>query len=816
MRLSELTTGQEAYIKGIIGEGSISQRIHEMGFVPGQKIKAIKSAPLKDPVEFDIMGYKLTIRQCDAERILIEPEYRKAQRTNNSALRLDIPENSTPLFIDELTPLNPKKVINVALVGNPNCGKTTIFNFSTNSREHVANYSGVTVAAKEAQLKVDGYTINVIDLPGTYSLTAYSPEELFVVDYLEKSKPDLVINVVDAGNLERNLFLTTQLIDMQVKSVIALNMFDELSARGEKLDYQQLGTLLGMPVIPTVGKKGKGLKELFQTVIDVFENRASTIRESRINYGDEIEQSIESTMSLLGQKRNSAQPASRLKVLQMLCGILSTYEEPLLKHAEIRNHCQEQRTKAEREIQSALSTHVINTRYGYIEGALAETYKRVCAPRETATQRIDHILTHRLIGIPVFFAIIWFIFFATFKLGQYPMQGIEILVGWIGNGVLALVPEGIVSSLLVDGIIGGVGGVIGFLPNIIILFFLISVLEDSGYMARTAFLMDKAMHKIGLHGKSFIPLLMGFGCNIPAIMATRTIESKRDRIVTMFITPFMSCSARLPVYVLFITAFFPKMQSLILFSIYGIGIMAAMLTAIILNKTVFKKVESPFVMELPPYRMPTLKAISKQTWFKTSHFVKKMGTVILFASVLIWALGYFPRNKEIIAHYDEKIEQLKANPGENTEAQIQQLENLKEADLLEQSFISRIGKVLEPVFRPLGFDWKMSVSVLTGIMAKEVVVSSMGILYQTGSDSDEASLALIGRLQAAKQESGKPLVAYFSFLIYVLLYFPCLGTLVAIRKETTRLKWTLFAAAYPLGFAWIVSMLIYQIGSAFV
>ena len=823
MNLSELKTGEKACITGISGKGAIKKRLNEMGFIAGRDVRAIKAAPFKDPVEYDIMGYKLTLRQKDASMIQVRPGenprvHPPVKRYHEWMFKnVDSEEEQT------LHPSGETKTIHVALVGNPNCGKTTIFNFATHSRERVANYSGVTVAAKEAQLEISGYTIKLIDLPGTYSLSSYSPEEMFVTDYLLYKKPDLVINVIDAGNLERNLFLTTQLIDAGIKTIVALNMYDELQAAGSELDYVKLGKMLGMPFVPTVGSKGKGLKELFQTVIRAYRNEEKSIRAVPITYGKEIEDALAAiTTKIHGNTFGQSQP-SRFFALQLLEGesnILSAL--PVSKRKSISEFAGIKRQAIKNVMQHDLDTEIVHQRYGFIQGALHETYQQGTSEKIKMSQKIDAVLTHKILGLPVFFGIIWFIFFATFKLGEIPMNGIEMLFGWLSGIVSGVVPQGVFNSLLVDGVIGGVGGVMVFLPNIVILFFLISLMEDSGYMARTAFLMDKSMHRAGLHGKSFIPLLMGFGCNVPAVMATRTIESKRDRMVTMFITPFMSCSARLPVYVLFISAFFPFYASFMLFGMYAIGILAALITTIILNHTVFRKTESPFVMELPPYRLPTLTAVTRHTWFKTSHFLKKMGTIILFASVIVWALSTFPQDQTIIAKYDHSQHQLalQTNAASSVHSdrirnEIAQLETLKQSELLEQSYISRIGKSIQPLFDPLGFDWRMSVSILTGLMAKEVVVSSMGILYQSGSDADESNPSFVEKLRTAQKNGNVPLIIYFGFLVFTLLYFPCLGTLVAIKKETARWKWTLFAAGYPFVFAWLVTFVLVQIGILF-
>lgn len=804
MNLSELITGQEAFITGINGNGGIKDRLNELGFIKGQKVKAIKAAPFRDPVEYEIMGYKVTIRKTDAAAINIDSS-EKAINTSYTGFRHHHVHGRRKRIRGANSDDHRSRTINVALVGNPNCGKTTIYNYATRSRERVANYAGVTVAAREARLDIYNYRINLIDLPGTYSLKAYSPEEMFVTDYLLYNKPDLVLNVVDAGNLERNLFLTTQIIDTGISTVIALNMYDELENSKGRLDHEKLGRMLGIPFVPTVGSRGTGLRELFRTIIKVYEGTDESARQAKLNYGQEIDDSIDRLMSMARDNEAHGESISRLNAIRILENDMTGM--PLLP-AGIRDRVYAYAATRRKQIESLLknniTSEIVNMRYGFIEGALAETFAPAKKQKVSISQKIDRVLTHKLLGLPVFFGLIWLIFFATFRLGDIPMGWIESLFGWMSGIISNTFEAGILSNLLSEGIIGGVGGVLVFLPNIIILFAFISLLEDSGYMARTAFLMDKVMHRAGLHGKSFIPLLMGFGCNVPAIMATRTIDSKRDRLITMFITPFMSCSARLPVYVLFISAFFPHYESIMLFSIYAIGILAALITALILNKTVFRKTESPFVMELPPYRMPTVRSVLKHTWFKTSHFLKKMGTIILFASVVIWALGYFPRDKEITDKYESMISE---NPG-NEDI----YESMKATALLEQSYISRIGKSVQPLFEPLGFDWRMSVSILTGIMAKEVVVSSMGILYQAGSGSDSNAITLVDKLRNSRAEQETPLITYFGFLVFILLYFPCMGALIAIKKETARYKWTIFSAVYPFVFAWITAFLINWVG----
>lgn len=828
MRLSELKNGNKAIISKIHGTGAFRQRIIEMGFMEGKEIEAIKRAPLMDPVEFNIMGYNVSLRRAEAEYIEILSE---------DASMLLASSQAEGVMADNYYKAGKDLTnIRVALVGNPNCGKTTLFNFASNSHERVANYTGVTVSSKEATAVVDKQKITIVDLPGTYSLSSYSPEELYVIDYLTTQRPDVVVNVVDGSNLERNLYLTTQLIDMGLPVIIALNMYDEMELNGDKLDYKKLSELLGIPVIPTVGKKGKGVKDLFKKIVRI--HKGSEVLNNRISlqYAPQVESAIEELVLHLEKiegQRLFPRLSSRFVALKMLENDRFILEkvEKLASSGELLERCKTKAKEIEKYFDKEPSHLLTDARYGFVAGALKETFEPGTRKSQKLSQKTDKVVTHRLIGLPIFFGLIWFMFYATFKVGEYPVGWIEGLLAFISSGIGSLLPEGLVHDLLVDGIIGGVGGVIVFLPSIMILFLFISLMEDTGYMARTAFLMDKAMHKMGLHGKSFIPMLMGFGCNVPAVMATRTIESKRDRILTMMAIPFMSCSARLPVYVLFISAFFPVFKGSILFSIYLIGIMAAFFTAVLLNKTIFKKAEIPFVMELPPYRLPTLKAVCKHMWFKTMFFLKKMGTIILVASIVVWALGYFPRDKKAELAHKQQIAQVETTYSQSlsqttdqkkqTALTIAKDERISELELkynaahIEQSYISKIGQFISPVFEPLGFDWKMSVSILTGVLAKEIVVSSMGVLYHADSAADETSASLIGKLQTHQQESQTPLFVYFGFLVFILMYFPCIGTLTAIRKETGNVSWMLFETVYTTTLAWIVAFAIFRVGMFF-
>jgi len=819
--LSDIKTGDEAIITKVLGHGAFRKRITEMGFVKGEKVVVIKNAPLQDPVEYEIMGYKVSLRRSEAELV-------EVISVDDIASLSEIKFEGT---IDEntlkISALEKGKVINVALVGNPNCGKTTLFNFASGSHERVGNYSGVTVDAKEAILKKEGYTFKIVDLPGTYSITEYSPEELYVRTHIMEKMPDIVINVIDSSNLKRNLFLTTQLIDMNIKVVIALNMYDELEKRAVQFDYDSLGKMMGIPIIPTVASKGIGVTELFDKLIDVYEDRDPSVRHIHINYGSFIEEAIKKIQDAIWK---NPQITDKLSSRYVAVKLLETDKTTLSQLKVFSNYDQikiiTERTIAglEKEYGERSETIITDAKYGFIDGALKETYKEPKKDRYKIKRELDDLLTHRFWGFPIFLFLMWLMFQATFTLGSYPMEWIDAVVGLLGDLLQNILPEGALQDLIVDGIIGGVGGVIIFLPNIMILFFFISLMEDTGYMARASFIMDKLMHKIGLHGKSFIPLVMGFGCNVPAIMATRTLDNKKDRILTMIITPFMSCSARLPVYVLLISAIFPQNQGLVLFTIYLIGILLAILTALIMKRIVFAKKEVPFVMELPPYRIPTIKNTSLHMWHKGQQYLKKMGTVILLASILIWGLGYFPRNIEYSTNYDAQIANVQTNAqmaGKDKAEKVFQLEVNKESERQEKSYIGQLGHSIEPIISPLGFDWKMGVSIITGLAAKEIVVSTMGILYQADLEADADSGSLKEKMMAQTHNKGElkgqkvftPLVS-FGFMLFILIYFPCVAVIAAIKKESSW-GWAIFTMVYTTSIAWVVAFATYQIGSLF-
>ena len=811
--LYDLNEGEEGIILKIKGRGQFRQRLSEMGFVIGKKVSVIKKAPLRDPVEYEIMGYHISLRNSEAQLIEID----------NSSTIKELNSSNGVLFSDDENRswLERSKNIHIALVGNPNSGKTTLFNFASGSKEKVGNYAGVTVDSKEARYKQSGYTFSIIDLPGTYSLKSYSPEEIYLRNYIFDNKPDIIVNIVDASNLERNLYLTTQLIDMGVQVVIALNMYDELEKKGDILDFTSLGNLLGVPVIPTVSSKGKGIKNLFDEIIEVYENRDPIVRHIHINYGTEIESSISAIQSKIKIEENRAFTnivSSRYLAIELLENDkeYSNSIKRCINSDEIIGVAGKEYLKLEKLFSDTVETVITDLRYGFISGALKETLKISKVKRLKKTEIIDNYLTNRYLGIPIFIFFMWLTFFSTFKLGGYPKHWMELGIGRLSELTAIVLPGGIIKDFLVDGIIGGVGGVIVFLPNIVILFLFISFMEDTGYMARAVFIMDKVMHKIGLHGKSFIPLFMGFGCNVPAIMATRIIESRRDRMITMLITPFMSCSARLPVYILFITAFFAKNQGSVLFLLYVLGSIFAILTALFLKRVFFKSQEIPFVMELPPYRIPTGRSIIKHVWFRTGIYLKKIGGIILMASVIVWILTNFPRTVSYSRDYASEIarvEKSRMAENERTES-VNKLLMEQKSEKQSKSFMGMIGHAIEPVMKPLGFDWRLSVSILSGVAAKEVVVSTLGVIYQ--ADYKAGKTSLVEKIQNQQYATGKkvftPVVA-FSFMLFILTYFPCIGVVAAIRRESGSWKWAVFTVFYTTGIAWLLSFSFYQIGS---
>lgn len=832
MKLNDLNTGEVGVITKVSGRGAFRKRITEMGFIKGKKVYVVKNAPLQDPVEYKIMGYEVSLRRSEAALIdIITPNEARGQILNNF----------NGVISDDILEETAKKVgktINVALVGNPNAGKTSIFNYASGSHEHVGNYSGVTVDFKEAKFSYKGYTFNITDLPGTYSLSAYTPEEVYVRNYIAENNPDIIVNVVDASNLERNLYLTTQLIDMDVKVAICLNMYDELERSGSKFDHKHLGQMIGIPFVPTVGSKGKGLPNLFDTIINLYTDHDKTYRHIHINYGQDVESSICAIQQLLRQpdiRPLIIKYSSRFLAIKLLDKDKEVHRiiENLPNGNNIIAVANKEIKRLEGHLNEDSETIITDAKYAFVAGALRETFKRGKPNKRRYTPIIDSFLTHKLLGFPIFLFFIWLTFYATFALGEYPMGLLEDGIGLIMQWLNSSMPDGSLKDLLVNGIINGVGNVIVFLPNILILFLFISILEDTGYMARAAFIMDKLMHKIGLHGKSFIPLIMGFGCNVPAIMATRTIESRSNRLLTMLITPLMSCSARLPVYILVLGAFFPHNAGSMLFFIYLFGILMAIIVALVFKKTIFKHKDVPFVMELPPYRIPTLKATLRHMWFKGSQYLKKMGGIILVAVIFVWVLSNFPRNiaytqdyegqkASINATYEQQINQAAELQKPSIEAKrdslIQHIDSEIQSERQKGSYLGKVGILIEPVMRPLGFDWKMSIALLSALPAKEIVVSTMGVIYQAEGDPEDDSSSLVKKLQEDKYTDGelkgqpvftKPVA--LSFLIFILIYFPCVAVVAALKKESGSWKWALFTIFYTTTLAWIAAFVVYNI-----
>lgn len=826
MKLSSLQTGEVGIIVKVSGHGGFRKRIIEMGFIEGKQVEVLLNAPLRDPVKYKIMGYEVSLRHSEADQIEVVhlddvqkgDSQDKKQNLNTATMADPYDKEDHALMPSEPSEESKRrtKTINVALVGNPNCGKTSLFNFASGAHERVGNYSGVTVDAKVGRAEYEGYEFHLVDLPGTYSLSAYSPEELYVRKQLVEETPDIVINVIDASNLERNLYLTTQLIDMHVRMVCALNMYDETEERGDHIDYEKLSELFGTPMVPTVFTSGRGVKELFHQVIAVYEGKEDEslqFRHIHINHGHEIEQGIKDIQEHLKNYPDLRQQYStRYLAIKLLEGDKDVERliQPLGDSLEIFQHRDRAAQRVKEETHNDCETAIMDAKYGFIHGALEESGYTTGDKKDTyqTTHLIDKILTNKYLGFPIFFLILLLMFTATFVIGQYPMDWIDAGVAWLGDFISQNMPDGPVKAMLVDGVIGGVGAVIVFLPQILILYFFISYMEDSGYMARAAFIMDRLMHKMGLHGKSFIPLIMGFGCNVPAVMSTRTIESQRSRLITMLILPLMSCSARLPIYVMITGSFFAlKYRSLAMLSLYVIGVLMAIVMSRLFSAFVVKGEDTPFVMELPPYRFPTWKAIGRHTWEKGKQYLKKMGGIILVASIIVWALGYFP-------HTDD--------PSVSNQQQ------------QEQSYIGRVGRAVEPVFRPMGFNWKLDVGLLAGVGAKEIVASTMGVLYSNDdSFKDDSNFSSesgkyvklhelitqdVAQLHGISYEKAQPVATLtaFCFLLFVLLYFPCIATIAAIKGETGSWGWALFAAGYTTVLAWVVSAVVFQIGCLFI
>ncbi|MDE6258739.1 MAG: ferrous iron transport protein B [Muribaculaceae bacterium] len=812
MRLSDLKPGQTGVITKILGHGAFRKRVMEIGFVKGREVSVILNAPLQDPVKYALMDYEVSLRRAEAELV----EVQLLEEWVNSRI---LPETHTEIHEDEeLALVRQDKIINIALIGNPNCGKTSIFNKVSGAREHVGNYAGVTVDAKEGVIKYKGYLFKIVDLPGTYSLSAYSPEELYVMRYLREETPDVIVNVVVASNLERNLYLTTELIDMNRSMVIDLNMYDELEKSGAELDYKLLGKMLGVPMVPTVASAGKGINDLLDTVIDVYELRSKDTRHIHVKMTPEVETAIKILKDDFKQDRTISHHFSPRFLAIKFLEKDPEIEQMLRPYPSYEKWCkirEEESERVKKTLNEDITSAIAAEKYGFIQGALAETLKEGEKKEEKSTKIIDTFVTNKLFGFPIFLALMWLMFWATFEIGAYPMEWIESLVSWISGLIGSHMSDGPLKDLLLDGIIGGVGGVIVFLPNILILYAFISFMEDSGYMARVAFIMDKLMHRMGLHGKSFIPLVMGFGCNVPAIMSTRIIESKSSRLITILINPFMSCSARIPIYVLLVGAFFPHYGAWVFVGLYLLGIIVAVLTAKLMRRFWLKTDETPFVMELPPYRLPTFKATMRNMWAKAEQYLKKMGGLILVASIIIWALSYFPRYDATEVSESFRTETLaEISPERMAELGEEKTDELILNEYQQgHSILGHIGKFIEPVVSPMEFGWKTTVSLLAGAAAKEVVVSTLGVLY-VGDDDAELLSEKLTTPTITGHAPFTPASA-MAFMVFVLLYFPCIATLSAISRETGSWRYSVFSMVYNTALAWIFAFITFEIMSLF-
>jgi ferrous iron transport protein B len=708
------------------------------------------------------------------------------------------------------------RTITIALAGNPNSGKTTIFNNLTGANHHVGNYPGVTVEKKEGTFDFRGRSIRLIDLPGTYSLSAYSIEEIIARNFIIEEKPDVVIDIVDASNIERNLYLTTQMLELGTPVIIALNMSDMAHNRGIITDEKQLSQLLGVPVVPTVGNKRSGMDELLQAAVDLSDD-ARNYNPAAVNYGKEFEEELARlTQVFENGKISSDGYRPRWLVLKLLedDGEIHSFIAGQPGGQSVLDSARESRERLESLFGDSPATVISDRRYGFISGACSEATTLTAHSRHDASDKIDLALIHPIFGLPIFAFLMWLMFNLTFTLGEKPMEWIEAGVGALTGLMTSILPEGLISSLIVDGIIGGVGGVIVFLPHIMLLFLAIAVLEDTGYMARAAFVMDRVMHKIGLHGKSFIPMLIGFGCSVPAYMSSRILEDKTDRLVTMHVTNFMSCGARLPVYILVCGAFWPQNAGNVVFSIYALGVVVAVGMVKLLRSTRFRGMSAPFIMELPPYRVPTVRSLLIHMWERSWLYLRKAGTIILGISIIMWFLMTFPIKSDFTLDFEDlKNEAIAAEAGgqistEEMKELISSYDGSMAAEKIEYSFAGRVGKTAEPILKPLGMDWRLGIAIFSGFAAKEVVVSTMGTIYGVG-DVDEESSSLRQKLSADPAYS--KLIAY-AFLVFVLLYMPCMAAMAVFLRESGSVKELGFQIVYTSALAWIMALIVYQGG----
>ena len=707
-------------------------------------------------------------------------------------------------------PTNKKKKITIALAGNPNSGKTSIFNQLVGARQKVANWPGVTVERVEGSCSFKGLDYTIVDLPGTYSLTPYSQDEVIARNYLLEQKPDVVINVVDGTNLSRNLYLTTQLLEMRVPVIVAVNMYDEVQHAGTKIDTKMLQELLGVPVIAVSAKKNTGLQKLLETASQAFILKQSV---SKLEYYDEVEVEAKCLFDILKKDHELVEhfPIDWLaiKVLEKDTFVYKfLHERPVW--LELETCLKKSIHRLEKHFEQDVTTTLVESRYAFINGLMKECVTFSKQKAKTITDVVDDLVLNRIVGLPIFFLLMWLIFQLTFTLGEVPMGWLASFFHWVSHTVTISLPAGLFRSVLVDGVIAGVGGVLIFLPNILILFLLISLLETTGYMSRAAFVVDKAMHVIGLHGRSFIPMILGFGCSVPAFMACRTLRNRADQLTTMLIIPFISCGAKLPVYVLLIGAFFPKaMAGNVLFGIYMFGVLVAIIMAKILKTVLFKGLSEPFVMELPPYRMPSLYGIFIHVWEKAVLYLRKAGTVLLGFAILIWFLSNFPIDQAVAKKYEYRMNLIQIDQSFSARQRsyiLSSVEREKAAALLAHSYAGRAGKLIEPLIRPLGFNWQIGIALIAGFAAKEVVVSTLGVIYSLSNASPaELQTALV------QSHSFSPLIA-LTLMVFVLLYVPCMAATAVFHKEAGHWKWTWFYIFFTIGTAYFFSFLVYQIG----
>ncbi len=701
--------------------------------------------------------------------------------------------------------------ISIALAGNPNCGKSSLFNALTGAHQKVGNFPGVTVEKHEGYLDYKGYRIRVVDLPGTYSLTPYSPEEIVTREYLIKERPDVVVNVVEGPNLERNLLLTTQLMELEVDFIVALNMIDEVQEKGITIEMKQLQTLLGCHIIPTSAKKKTGLDSLLDHVIRVFLHDIR-IRKNKLFFRPELEASVDKITSLLSHQKELGLYNARWLAIKLLENDREVYtlvqQYPVWVKVELA--LQDAIREAEHLHDSEPEILITEDRHSFIHGAVKECVRQPEEGRATVTDYIDMVVLNRVLGLPVFLLVVWGIFQMTFTVGALFTGWLALFFSSIASAIGPFLQNDTLRSIVVDGIIAGVGGVLIFLPNIVLLFIGLSFLEASGYMARAAFVIDRVMHRFGLHGKSFIPLITGFGCSIPAIMATRTLKSQTDRLVTIMIIPFMSCGAKRPVYVMLSAAFFaPAVAGNVMFGIYFLGIAVGLWTAWLLKSTILKVDSEPFVMELPPYRWPTLSSVLFQAKMKALMYIKKAGTLILSAVIIIWAASNYPHQPALDATLALETARIAGSSlsAAEKDARKKVLDAGIKSEQLEYSLAGRAGKVLEPLIRPLGFDWRIGIALVTGLAAKEVVVSTMGTIYSIGQSSG-APRELKSILRSDPSFSR---ATALSLMVFVLLYIPCVAAIGVMKKEVGRWRPVLLYSVYSLSVAWVLSFAVYRI-----